>query len=139
MPEIPRRDFLKITRDGLLYLSGALALGGLFRFLNFQTEPAPQTEFDLGLADNYPPGTQTLLSDVPAVLIHSDQGFSAIILMCTHLGCTISQAENGFACPCHGSQFDSKGDVLHGPAIKELQSFRVEQLPDGHLFLYTNK
>ncbi len=138
MSEISRRDFLKITRDGLLYLSGALALGGLLRFLNFQTEPAPQTEFDLGPAENYPLGTQTVLPDIPAILIHSEQGFSAISLVCTHLGCTVNQAENGFACPCHGSQFDSQGNVLHGPANKKLQSLRVEQMPDGHLYLYTN-
>ena len=86
MSDISRRDFLKLTRDGLLYLSGALMFGGLLRFLSFQTELTPQTEFDLGLAENFPLGTQVILSNIPAMLIHSKQGFTAISLVCTHLG-----------------------------------------------------
>lgn len=138
MPEISRRDFLKLTRDGFLYLSGFLALGGLLRFLNFQTEPEPQTKFDLGPAENYPIGTRTVLAGVPSILIHSEQGFTALSLICTHLGCTVSRSTDGFACPCHGSQFDPQGSVLRGPANKKLQSFRVEQTSDGHLNLFTN-
>jgi len=138
MPDISRRDFLKLTRDGLLYLSGALAIGGLLRFLNFQTEPIPQTKFDLGLAENYLPGTQTILSEIPAILIHSEKEFTAISLICTHLGCTVGQSSSGFACPCHGSQFDLEGKVLHGPANKNLQVLRIEQTADGHLHLFTN-
>ena len=138
MPDISRRDFLKLTRDGLLYLSGALAIGGLLRFLNFQTEPIPQTEFDLGLAENYLPGTETILSEIPAILIHSEKEFTAISLICTHLGCTVGQSSSGFACPCHGSQFDLEGKVLHGPANKNLQVLRIEQTADGHLHLFTN-
>jgi cytochrome b6-f complex iron-sulfur subunit len=138
MPEISRRDFLKLTRDGLLYLSGALALGGLLRFLDFQTESAPQTEFDLGLAENYSVNTQTVVSEIPAMLIHSEQGFNAISLVCTHLGCTVGQSADGFACPCHGSRFNSQGTVVKGPANKNLRPLRVEQTPDGHLHLFTN-
>jgi hypothetical protein len=48
MSDISRRDFLKLARDGFLYLSGALTLGGLLRFLDFDPNPAPRTEFDLG-------------------------------------------------------------------------------------------
>jgi cytochrome b6-f complex iron-sulfur subunit len=138
MPEISRRDFLKLTRDGLLYLSGALALGGLLRFLDFQTESAPQTEFDLGLAENYSVNTQTVVSEIPAMLIHSEQGFNAISLVCTHLGCTVGQSADGFACPCHGSRFNSQGTVVQGPANKNLRPLRVEQTLDGHLHLFTN-
>ncbi len=71
MPEPSRRDFLKLTTTALLTLSGLLGLGGLLRFLDFQTEPAPKTDFDLGLASNYPPGSQTVIPDVPALLIHN--------------------------------------------------------------------
>jgi Rieske Fe-S protein len=138
MPEISRRDFLKITRDGLLYLSGALTLGGLLRFLSYQSEPALQTEFDLGPADNFVLDTQTILPDIPAILLRSEKGFTALSLICTHLGCTVGQSTNGFACPCHGSQFDSHGNVLHGPATQKLQSLRVEQMLDGHLHLFKN-
>jgi cytochrome b6-f complex iron-sulfur subunit len=138
MPEISRRDFLKLTRNGFLYLSGALALGGLLRFLNFQTGTAPQTEFDLGPAADYPLNSHTLLADVPAALLHTEKGFSALSLICTHLGCTVEQKADGFSCPCHGSRFSMEGNVTRGPAAESLPSLRVEAKGDGHLILYTN-
>jgi len=138
MPDISRRDFLKLARDGFLYLSGALALGGLLRFLSYQTEPAPQTEFDLGLTADYPLNSRTLLSNIPAVLLHTESGFSALSLICTHLGCTVEQKTDGFDCPCHGSRYDPNGKVLKGPATKSLQVLRVEATDAGHLILHTN-
>lgn len=138
MPEISRRDFLKLTRDGFLYLSGALALGGLLRFLSFQTEPALQTEFDLGLAENYPLNSRTFLTDIPAVLLHTNNGFSALSLTCTHLGCTVEHNNDGFTCPCHGSRYDAAGNAIHGPAKKPLRPLLVEKTPDGLLILHTN-
>ena len=136
MPDVSRRDLLKLTRDGLLYLSGALALGGLFRFLDFQPDPAPQTTFDLGLASNYPLNSRTLLADIPALLLHTESGFSALSLVCTHLGCTVEQKADGFACPCHGSRFDTDGGVTHGPAEKALRSLRVELTADNKIILH---
>jgi Rieske Fe-S protein len=37
---------------------------------------------------------------------------------CPHLGCSVGfdSASHIFKCPCHGSQFNIKGDVIHGPA-----------------------
>ena len=137
MSDLSRRDFLKLARDGFLYLSGALALGELLRFLSFQTEPAPQTEFDLGLAADYPLNSRTLLSNIPAVLLHTESGFSALSLICTHLGCMVEQKDGIFACPCHGSRFDVNGKVTHGPAAKHLQSLRVEVTAEDNLKLFT--
>ena len=123
MSELSRRDFLKIVRAGFLYLSGALALGGLLRFLDYDPNPAPKTDFDLGPASNYPLNSRTLLSDPPAMLLHTESGFSALSLICTHLGCTVeNENAQGFTCPCHGSRYDAKGNVTHGPAEKPLRS-----------------
>lgn len=137
MTDLSRRDFLKLARAGFLWLSGTLAIGGLFRFLDFEPNPAPQTEFDLGLATNYPLNSRTLLSDPPAVLLHTDSGFSAFSLTCTHLGCTLEQTTDGFTCPCHASRFDTDGNVTHGPANKPLQSLRVAVTDEGILKLFT--
>jgi len=137
MSEISRRDFLKLARDGFLYLSGALTLGGLLRFLDYDPNPAPTTEFDLGPALNYPLNSRTLLSAPQAVLLHTENGFSALSLICTHLGCTVEQKTDGFTCPCHGSRFGSNGTVTNGPAEKPLQSLRVEVTDEGNLKLFT--
>jgi cytochrome b6-f complex iron-sulfur subunit len=42
----------------------------------------------------------------------------ALNAICTHLGCVVpwSAADNKFMCPCHGSQYDSDGAVVRGPA-----------------------
>lgn len=137
MPEISRRDFLKLTRNGFLYLSGILTLGGLLRFLSFQTEPTRQIEFDLGPAENYPLNSRTHLTQLPAVLLHTESGFSALSLVCTHLGCSVENDVQGFACPCHGSRFDVNGKVLQGPAAQPLSTLRIEITEDNRLILYT--
>lgn len=136
MTDLSRRDFLKLSRSGFLWLSGGLALGGLLRFLDYEPNPAPQTEFDIGPASDFPLGSRTLLSDPPAVLLHTENGFYALSLVCTHLGCTLQQDGNGFTCPCHASRFDADGKVTHGPANKSLQSLRVDVTSEGNLKLF---
>jgi cytochrome b6-f complex iron-sulfur subunit len=136
-PSISRRDFLKLTLDSLLAFGGLLGLGGLFRFLSYKNEPAQPTEFDLGLAENYRPGSSTTIPEIPAVLIHANSGFTALSLVCTHLGCTVEVQVDGFACPCHGSRFSKNGIPVKGPATAPLKTFRVEQTTDGKLILHT--
>lgn len=138
MTDLNRRDFLKLARNGFLYLSGALTLGGLLRFLDFDPNPAPKTEFDLGPASNFPLDSRTLLSVPPVVLLHTDRGFSALSLICTHLGCSVENDTQGFACPCHGSRFDADGKVMQGPASQPLALLRIEITEDKHLILHTD-
>ena len=135
MNDLSRRDFLKLTNRALLTLSGVLGLGGLIRFLGYQAEAAPPTEFDLGTSDAYPLDSTTVLPDVPAVLHHKETGFTAMSLTCSHLGCTVEQDDEGYHCPCHGSQYNAEGQVEKGPATEPLQSLIVETLDDGHLKL----
>lgn len=43
--------------------------------------------------------------------------------VCPHAGCLVLPGQGsfgGFACPCHGSQYDPLGQVRHGPATRDL-------------------
>jgi len=66
---LSRRDFLKIGTETLLALSGLLGLGGLLRFLGYAGEPEQPQIFDLGLAENYPLGSRTLVANGQFVLV----------------------------------------------------------------------
>lgn len=135
MTSISRRDFLKLAGRGLLALSGLLGLGMLARLLGYRQASSPPEQFDLGPAQEYPPGSRTLLAEVPAVLIHDQAGFSALSLVCTHLGCTLQPTSQGFDCPCHGSRFDPAGQVRRGPASRPLERLYLEQDARGHIIL----
>jgi cytochrome b6-f complex iron-sulfur subunit len=113
-----------------------LGLGGLIRYFNYYPPEAP-VEFDLGDIANYPVGSRTVRSDIPAVIFNKDGEIVAYSLVCTHLGCTIAENDAEFDCPCHGSRFNENGDVLAGPAQKPLKNLRVEIFEGGMLKLHT--
>jgi cytochrome b6-f complex iron-sulfur subunit len=138
MSILSRRDFLKMTSAAVLTLSGLLGLQGLFRFLDTQTDPLPPTDFDLGPASDLAAGSPSIHPEIPAVVMRTANGFTALSLVCTHLGCTVESKPEGFVCPCHGSKFDPQGKVTRGPAQNPLKSLRTGITSDGRLHVYTN-
>lgn len=138
MKNISRRDFLKISTNSLLALAGLFGIGGLIRFLSYQADPIPPSEFDIGPATNYPRKSNTILAHIPAIVIHDDHGLRAISLSCTHLGCTVEQRNFGFECPCHSSRYDLDGLVLKGPASSNLRKLRIAESQEGNLHIFTS-
>jgi thiosulfate dehydrogenase [quinone] large subunit len=53
--------------------------------------------------------------------------FTAYDANCPHQGCPVSfvSVSDGFACPCHGSRFDARGNVVNGPAQRGLSQIPV--------------
>lgn len=137
MKKISRRDFLKFSTNSLLALSGILGIGGLIRYLSYQFDPTPPSEFDIGPAVNYPTNSRTVVSHIPALIIHDEEGLHALSLTCSHLGCAIEERNFGFECPCHSSRYDLNGVVLKGPAASNLRKLRVEESEDGNLHVFT--
>ena len=136
---LTRRDFIKLSIKFLFGIGGLLGLGGLVRFLGYQSDPGPPSEFDLGDAAKYPVGSRTVRADIPAVIYNRAGEIAAYSLTCTHLGCTVEENSEEFSCPCHGSRFTNNGEVLKGPAQKPLRRLEVEKLEDLTLRLYTNR
>ncbi len=134
---VSRKTFLGWLLKGSLAGSALLGLGALGRFISFEREPAKPSQYDLGPATDFPVGTRTPATSVPALIIHNEAGFIALSLVCPHLGCTVNVNEDGFACPCHGSRFNSDGNLRNGPASKPLTSLRIEVDLAGHLIVYT--
>jgi cytochrome b6-f complex iron-sulfur subunit len=136
MNKLSRRDFIKLSTNALFGLGGLLGLAGLIRYFNYYPPEAP-VEFNLGDIANFPVGSRTVRSEIPAVIFNKDGKIMAQSLVCTHLGCTLAESASGFDCPCHGSQFDESGNVLAGPAQKPLKNLRVEILEGGTVKLHT--
>lgn len=134
---LSRRDFLAVAGKILLAASGIVGLGELSSFLSYQPDPAPPTRFDLGQADQYLVGSRTLVSEAKAVLLHTSSGFTAISLVCPHLGCTLEMKAEAFVCPCHGSKFTLNGTLTNGPANQPMRVLRIEETPEGNVILYT--
>ena len=133
-----RRDFFSLVRQGVLGMISLLGIAGIIRFLSHTPAPANQTLFDLGPVEQFSTTSSTVLQQAQAILIPTKDGFEALSLVCPHLGCQVDIKNAGFECPCHGSQFNSDGGLVKGPANSPLRKLRVETTQEGHLVLDTS-
>jgi cytochrome b6-f complex iron-sulfur subunit len=125
-----RRSLLRFAWLGL----GVAALGEaawvVASFLRPRRE-APRSGAALivaGPAEGFAPGSVTAFPAGRFYLVRlEDGGFLALSRQCTHLGCSVpwDEATGRFACPCHASAFDLRGDVLAPPAPRPLDLFAV--------------
>ena len=66
------------------------------------------------------------------IIVNRDEKTIVLSAHCTHLGCTINQTEKGqLVCPCHGSAYDLAGNVVKGPAYKNLEIIPSKITSDG--------
>ena len=80
---------------------------------------------EVGTAEEIPPDSGGVLRrGLTKVAVYRDaQGRThELSAVCVHLGCIVrwNAVERTWDCPCHGSQFDKLGKVIHGPANKDL-------------------
>lgn len=140
--DISRRDFLQIAwgATGALTLAASGALSLSF-FAPKVVAGAFGGVFDLGPADDFPPGSVTPITNGRFYLVRlADGGFIALYQKCTHLGCAVPwKPEIGqFVCPCHASAFEMDGDVINPPAPRPLDRFPVT-ISDGRVSVDTGE
>lgn len=132
-PEISRRKFLSSLGWLGVAVSGAFAAIGNILYLKPAVSYGPATNFRVGKQEEFKEGIKEVFENERVAVVRDKTGFAAISLVCTHLGCTIQANDSGFNCPCHGSQFDSEGNVTGGPAPRPLEWYQVSLAPNGEL------
>jgi Rieske Fe-S protein len=55
----------------------------------------------------------------------AENAYSAVLMKCTHQGNELSASGDHLTCSAHGSEFNNRGNVAHGPAEKNLRTFPV--------------
>jgi cytochrome b6-f complex iron-sulfur subunit len=153
-----RRSFFAMT--GWLAFVGAttIALFQSVRFLQPNALYEDPAAFKADTPTSYAVGSTTVLTDKRVVINRDTDGFYAISLICTHLGCTpryfpdvtsdlIAQgvhglratAQNkelpGFKCPCHGSRYYRDAVNFFGPAPRPMDRVHMEVARDGKLYI----
>lgn len=72
---------------------------------------------------------KTTVVDESVYLRRRGDAIDAVSAICTHTGCLVQRSAEGFACPCHRSDFDEEGAPISGPAPRPLD--RLETKVEG--------
>ena len=72
-----------------------------------------------------------LINSALTVVIKADGEIRAFTSICTHQGCDVYAFQSSrLMCPCHGSEYNTQGQVVAGPAPSPLKKFSVSQSGD---------
>lgn len=141
VPALPRRHFLAAAWAAVLaVLSGQSAIA-LWQFLRPSAGAGGfGARVRAGRLEEFGPGTVSHVSSGQFYISRLDEGLLAMWHRCTHLGCTVPwiEAEGRFNCPCHASIFNTRGEVLAGPAPRPLDLFAIE-IKDGEVWVDTTR
>jgi cytochrome b6-f complex iron-sulfur subunit len=89
----------------------------------------------LGEPQQYPVDTYTYVEAHELYVYRDHEGIRAVTAVCTHLGCILEKSTDGFECPCHGSCYNNDGEVLSGPAPRNLSWFQVTKSAQGKIIV----
>jgi len=117
---VPRRDFLGISALTSFLVAMLFASLGMLWLPKAAVLASPSKKFRVMIPELLAAGEPFVPPGRSVALFRDKEGVYAISLVCTHLGCIVKPAQDGFECPCHGSHFTADGSVLRGPAPKAL-------------------
>jgi len=131
-----RKYFIQVAIGGAGFCYAAALGYPVYRYLASPVERAESaaavTEVTLNDAQKIAPGSVLMFKfgSKPAMLIHhKDDTWTAMLAVCTHLGCTVQYEpdKNRIYCACHGGVYDPKtGANVSGPPPKPLKKFNVK-------------
>jgi len=135
--EFDRRAFF--TKIGLGSLGIAVAGTTVFsyEYLSPNVLYEPSAIVNVGKIESFALNSVTMDVNSGIYLIRADEGYFALSMVCTHLGCLTAwnQDLGIIACPCHGSKFKRTGEKIEGPAPKPLPWLKVWVSDDGDLMV----
>jgi len=140
MPDITRRDFLKLVKGaGVAVGAGALAAPILAYLYPTNLEIYPSEPVLVCGEDELPDGESKTVAfgRYPALIINTGGKLKAYSAACTHFACTVkwNKASGEIECPCHEGYFDVKdGSVISGPPPKGLLILETE-VTDGKIYV----
>ncbi len=137
--KVSRRDFLGLASMWAAIISLFTVTLGMLRMTKANVYYEEANKFKIGKPEEFPIGTIKKLDDRSIFIFAGNDGLHAVSSICTHLGCIISATDWGFQCPCHGSKFDSDGNVIGGPAPRSLPWLEVSRHVDGNLMVDVGK
>ena len=130
---VGRREFLRLT--GITVTSATLAgtLAEILASCASVTGPSVThgtTTVDVSrlTADGqYLVDSSVTPDGTPILVIRQNAStYTALSMYCTHSGCQVNPPSGGtIYCSCHGSRFDTHGNVLQGPASAPLTNYAV--------------
>lgn len=134
-----RRSFLRYAVLSAGCVLAAAFAWGAGRFAVFKTGKKRSRQIASDVVETLQPDAPVHVALAGVWLLKPATGEEPFALddRCTHLGCAVKwHAERSrFECPCHGSEFDANGHVLHGPATRSLSRFSLNKGEDGMLRL----
>jgi cytochrome b6-f complex iron-sulfur subunit len=132
-PRMNRRRMLTWLSSFGLFGSAVLSAFSNLVFIKPRATYGQPQRFNIGKPDQFPSGTRIALEAKRVCIVREGNKVAAISTTCTHLGCIVGISDTGFSCPCHGSRYDTDGNVTGGPAPKALPWFKVTLAPNGEL------
>ena len=135
--EFDRRAFFTKIGLGSLGIAAAGTVVFSYEYLspNVLYEPSPIV--NVGKVESFTLNSVTMDVNSAIYLVRADEGYFALSMVCTHLGCLTAwnQDLGIIACPCHGSKFKRTGEKIEGPAPKPLPWLKVWVSDEGDLMV----
>ena len=131
-----RRTFI-VAGVGTLLATSAGGIYGSVKSLYPTINYEPPLKAEIGLPEEFIGVSRRLVQvgGKKISVMKGDNGLYALIRNCTHMGCIpyLSDEEQIFRCPCHGSIFTLEGDVIKGPAPEPLYRASITVNPRGRV------